>query len=105
MDGGGNGNEDTEHTEELMLLEGRMKQTKDRRMYERLQTIRLRLMGMPVREISRMLCLSEKTLRKVIYLSRGRSRETANLCRRNIPLFKKGLKLAKFVIFCSKTKV
>lgn len=35
-------------------------------MYERLQSIRLRLMGMPVSEIANILCRSEKTIR--IYL-------------------------------------
>ncbi len=36
-------------------------------MYERLQTIRLRLMGMPVREIATILCRSEKTIRIYIH--------------------------------------
>jgi transposase len=55
-----------ENKEALATVEERLKSTKDRRMYERLQSIRLRLMGMPVSEIATILYRSEKTIR--IYL-------------------------------------
>lgn len=56
-----------ENKEALAAIEERMKSTKDRRMYERLQTIRLRLMGMPVKKIATILCRSEKTIRIYIH--------------------------------------
>lgn len=51
----------------LVEVEERLRYTKDRRMYERLQTIRLRIIGMPVKEIARILCRSEKTIRSYIH--------------------------------------
>jgi len=48
-------------------IEKRIKQTKDRRMYERLQAVRLRLMGVPINQISVTLCRSEKTIRAYIH--------------------------------------
>ncbi|TBL76453.1 helix-turn-helix domain-containing protein, partial [Paenibacillus thalictri] len=56
-----------EANEALTAIEERMKSTKDRRMYERLQTIRLRLMNMPVSEIATIMCRSEKTIRSYIH--------------------------------------
>jgi transposase len=56
-----------ENKETLAEIEERLKSTKDRRMYERLQTIRLRLMGIPVSEIATILCRSEKTIRIYIH--------------------------------------
>jgi transposase len=55
-----------ENNEALAAIEERMKSTKDRRMYERLQTIRLRL-SMPVSEIATIMCRSEKTIRSYIH--------------------------------------
>lgn len=48
------------------MIEERMRAMKDRRMYERLQTVRLRLVGMSVREIATIICRSEKTIRLYI---------------------------------------
>lgn len=56
-----------ENKEDITKVEERMKSTKDRRMYERLQIVRLRLKGMPVREIATITCRSEKTIRKYIH--------------------------------------
>ena len=39
-----------ENKDALAEVEERLKSTKDRRMYERLQTVRLSIMGMPVKE-------------------------------------------------------
>lgn len=51
----------------LTEVEERLRSTKDRRLYERLQTVRLRIMGMPVKEIAEILCRSEKTIRSYIH--------------------------------------
>lgn len=56
-----------EDQEALTVIEERMKSTKDRRMYERLQAIRLRLLGKPVSEIATILLRSEKTIRIYIH--------------------------------------
>lgn len=55
-----------ENKDALGAVEERLKSTKDRRMYERLQTVRLRIMGMPVKEIAGILCRSERTIRSYI---------------------------------------
>lgn len=56
-----------ENKETIAEIEEQIKRTKDRRMYERLQTIRLRLMGVSVNQIALTLCRSDKTIRT--YLS------------------------------------
>lgn len=55
------------NTEAIAEIEERIKSTKDRRMYERLQAIRFRLMGLPMATISNLLCRSERTLWKYIH--------------------------------------
>ncbi|MBG9792580.1 transposase, partial [Paenibacillus dendritiformis] len=55
-----------DNKEALAAVEERIRTTKDRRMYERLQTVRLRLMGKSVREIATIICRSEKTIRLYI---------------------------------------
>jgi len=56
-----------EYTDALVEVEERIRLTKDRRMYERLQTVRLRLMGKSVREIATVIGRSEKTIRLYIH--------------------------------------
>jgi len=51
----------------LAEVEERLRATKDRRMYERLQAVRLHIMGMSVKEIAGILCRSEKTIRSYIH--------------------------------------
>jgi len=51
----------------LIEVEERIRSTKDRRMYERLQTIRLRLIGRSVLEISEILNRSDKTIRNYLH--------------------------------------
>ncbi|WP_373232972.1 hypothetical protein [Cohnella sp.] len=51
-----------ENKDALTEVEERLRSTKDRRMYERLQTVRLRIMGMPIKEIAGTMCRSEKTI-------------------------------------------
>lgn len=50
----------------IIGIEARIKRTNDRRMYERLQSIRLWLMSVPVKQIAMTLCRSEKTIRVYI---------------------------------------
>ncbi len=50
----------------LAEVRERLRFTKDRGMYKRLQTVRLRIMGMPVKESADILCSSEKTIRSSI---------------------------------------
>lgn len=52
--------------QEIIQIERQLKRTQDRRMYERLQAVRLRFMDVSVKEISSTLCRSEKTIRKYI---------------------------------------
>ncbi len=56
-----------ENKDALTEVEKRLRSTKDRRMYERLQTIRLHFMEMPVKEIAVIFCRSEKTIRSYIH--------------------------------------
>lgn len=56
-----------ENKDALTEVEERLRTTKDRRMYERLQAVRLHIMGRPVKEISGILCRSEKTIRSYIH--------------------------------------
>ncbi|MNF98458.1 hypothetical protein D3C84_813160 [compost metagenome] len=56
-----------ENHEALAAIEDQLKSTKDRRMYERFQTIRLRLMGRSVSEIATIVFRSEKTIRNYIH--------------------------------------
>lgn len=48
--------------EQLQVIENRLKQEKSRRMYERLQAVRLHLMGYTYKQISKLLKRSEKTI-------------------------------------------
>lgn len=52
--------------EELQEVENRLKHEKERRMYERYQTIRLYLMGYPIKQIITILNRSDKTIRTYI---------------------------------------
>jgi transposase len=56
-----------EYKNALAEVEERLKSTKDRRLYERLQTVRLGIMGMPIKEIATILCRSEKTIRSYLH--------------------------------------
>ena len=47
-------------------IEGQIRRTNDRRMYERLQAIHLWLLRVPVKQIAEMLCRSDKTIRAYI---------------------------------------
>ena len=53
--------------EAIAEIEEQIRRTKERRMYERLQAIRLWLMDIPVKQISLTLCRSEKTIRAYIH--------------------------------------
>ena len=52
--------------EELQKVENRLKHEKERRMYERYQTIRLYLMGNSIQQITTILNRSDKTIRTYI---------------------------------------
>lgn len=56
-----------DNKEALVEIEERIRSTKDRRMYERLQTIRLRLIGKSVLEISEIMNRTDKTIRKYLH--------------------------------------
>lgn len=50
-------------------IEEHIRHTNDRRMYERLQTIHLWLLRVPVKQIAQMLCRSDRTVRTYIRAS------------------------------------
>ena len=52
----------------LTEVEERLRSTKDCRMFERLQAVRLRIMEMTVKEIADILCHFEKTIRSYIHI-------------------------------------
>lgn len=69
--------------EDLIEIEERLKQVKDKRMYERLQTIRFFLMGLSVKEIEDMLCRSDRTIRT--YISAYKEKGLDGLKRKSPP--------------------
>ncbi|KGT72844.1 transposase [Bradyrhizobium japonicum] len=56
-----------DNKEALATVEEQIRVTKDRRMYERLQTVRLRLMGRSILEIAEIMGRSDKTIRKYLH--------------------------------------
>lgn len=61
------GGDEMNDKEALAEIEERIRITKDRRMYERLQTIRLRLMGKSVLEIAEIMNRSDKSIRNYLH--------------------------------------
>ena len=61
-----------EAREAINEMEERIRRTNDRRLYERLQVIRLWLMDMPVKQIALTLCRSDKTVRAYIHAYQDR---------------------------------